>query len=272
MRLKNVQLNKYWDQFTMEWRPNSHSNDLLARHKRETHLRLVARWAEVTNNLKILKTDLFEEAFGSDQFLFDLAEVSNDSIGIDISWEISSRARKNAKHYGLDISNYICCDVRRLPLRNDSIDLIISNSTLDHFPDEADIIAALRELRRVLRIDGILIITMDNKSNITYPPYMFVRLWMLLGLASYFIGRTLSAKELRHALGELGFRVEESAAIIHYPYPLALVRGVERFLCWLGRGRFDSAVIKSLAFLDKLDGKRVQYLTGRYVTVKAVKV
>jgi hypothetical protein len=39
----------------------------------------------------------------------------------------------------------------------------------------------------------------------------------------------------------------------------------------LGRGRFDNVIRKGLEFLDKLEGKRTKYVTGRYVAVKAVK-
>ena len=39
----------------------------------------------------------------------------------------------------------------------------------------------------------------------------------------------------------------------------------------MGRGRFDNAIRKGLEFLDKLEGKRTKYLTGRYIAVKAVK-
>jgi len=266
-----VKYAKYWDEVATRWSMNSYSNELLAEHKRKTHLNLVARWAVVTNNQRILKTDLFEEAFGSDQFLFDLAEANSNIVGIDVSNEIVKRAKRNAKHYGV-AGEYICCSVRQLPLRSDSIDLIISDSTLDHFPDQSDIVAALQELRRVLCVGGTLILTIDNKANLTYPPYIFIRVWMLLGLAAYFIGKTLSPNELRHTLEESGFSVEESTAIFHYPHPDGLVRIVERFLRWLGKGKFNNAIRKSLTFLDKLEGKRTKYLTGRYIAVKAVKV
>jgi hypothetical protein len=39
----------------------------------------------------------------------------------------------------------------------------------------------------------------------------------------------------------------------------------------MGKGKFNSAIRKGLEFLDKLEGKRTKYLTGRYIAVKAVK-
>jgi len=262
---------EHWDQVARGWFLRPPPSELLAEHGRKTHLALLARWAVVTKGGRIIKTDLFEVAFGPDPFLFHLAQVNSNVIGIDISHEVVRQAKRQAEHRGVDASQYLCSDVRHLPLQENSIDLAISDSTLDHFPSETDIVAALKELRRVLRVGGTLILTMDNKSNLTYPPYIFIRLWMRLGLAPYFIGKTLSLTKLRRTLEEIGFAVEESTAIIHYPHPDALVRWLERSLRKMGRGRFDDAIRKGLAVLDKLEGKRSKYLTGRYVAVKAVK-
>ena len=262
---------KHWNQVARGRLRGGIPGDLLAEHMGRIYLGLVARWADVTNTGMILKTDLFQEAFGQAQFLFDIARVNSNVIGIDISSEVVQRAKRQARHIDVDASRYLCCDVRYLPLRENSIDLVISDSTLDHFPSEIDIANALKELGRVLRVGGTLILTIDNKSNLTYPPYTFIRLWMQLGLAPYFIGKTLSLTKLRRTLEEIGFAVEESTAIIHYPHPDALVRWLERSLRKMGRGKFDDAIRKGLAVLDKLEGKRSKYLTGRYVAVKAVK-
>lgn len=262
---------KHWNQVANGWFLRSYTNVLLAEHKRKTYLGLVARWADVTNSQRILKTDLFAEAFGPEQFLFDIAQANSNIVGIDISSEIVVRAKSQANQHGVDASRYVCGDVRHLPFRSNSIDLVISDSTLDHFPSETDIVTALKELRRVLKADGTLILTIDNKSNLTYPPYIIIRLWMKLGLAPYFIGKTLSPTKLRHTLEDIGLSVEESTAIFHYPHPDGLVRWLEYTLRKLGKGKFDNAVRKGLAYLDRLEGKRSQYLTGRYIAVKAVK-
>ena len=254
-----------------EWTLKGYSNELLAEHKKKTYLGLIERWADVANARNILKTDLFQEASGSDQFLFDLSQVNRNVIGIDVSHEIVGRAKSRANACGVDASKYLCCDVRNLPFRDNSISLIISDSTLDHFSGEADIVIALKELGRALQPGGAIILTLDNSSNLTYPPYIIFRLWMRLGLSPYFIGRTLSRKKLRRNLEEIGFEVAESTAIFHYPHPDGLVRGLERSLRKLSGGKLDNAIRKGLDLLDKLEGRRTRYLTGRYIAVKAVK-
>lgn len=262
---------EHWDRVARRWSLKHHSNELLGEHKRKTYLSLVARWADVTNGQRILKTDLFAEAFGEEQFLFDIAQSNSNIVAIDISNEIVDRARKQAKRYGLKENQFICGDVRQLPFPDNSFDLIISDSTLDHFPSETDIITALKELGRVLRVGGTLILSIDNKSNLTYPPYFLIRLWMRLGLAPYFIGKTFSPQELRRNLEAIGFDVAKSTAIFHYPHPDMLMRWLESTLRKLSRGKLDNAIRKFLALLDRLEEKKAKYLTGRYIAVKAIK-
>ena len=261
---------EHWDQVAKGWFQKSYANELLAEHKRNTCLRLISGWADVAHSQMILKTDLFAEAFGPEQFLFELT-TPNSIVAIDVSKEIVTQAKGQAQQYSVDSSKYLCCDVKHLPFRSNSFNLIISDSTLDHFPSETDIITALKELGRVLQAGGTLILTIDNKSNLTYPPFMFFRLWMKLKLAPYFIGRTLSRTKLQQALNESGLDVAECTAIFHYPHPDGLVRWLERSIRRLGRGRFDNAIRRGLTLLDKLETKRSKYLTGRYIALKAVK-
>ena len=270
MRIQGKEV-EHWEQVTRGWSAKGYSNELIAEHKKKIHLSLIARWAGATDKQRVLKTDLFEEAFGSDQFLFDLASANSNVIGMDISAGIAERAKRQARRQGINGGRYLCCDVKALPFQDNSIDLVISDSTLDHFPTEAEIVTALKELGRVLRVGGVLILTLDNQRNLTYPPYVFIRLWVKMGLSPYFIGRTLSLAKLRHALEEIGLSVEESTAIFHYPHPDRLVRWLERTLRKLSRGKLDNAIRKGLALLDRLEGKRTRYLTGRYIAVKAVK-
>jgi ubiquinone/menaquinone biosynthesis C-methylase UbiE len=225
----------------------------------------------VAQSQNILKTDLFAEASGDEEFLFEIAQANANIVGIDISRELVARAKTNAQRRGVDGSKYLCGDVKQLPLRDDSMGLVISDSTLDHFPSESDIVAALRELVRVVKVGGTLIVTLDNKSHLTYPPYFIVRLWMRLGLTPYFAGRTLSIKKLRQVLEEVGFDVADATAILHYPHPDKLVRWLESALRRLGRGRFDGMIRRVWARLEQLEKRRTRYLTGRYIAVKAVK-
>ena len=128
-----------WDRVAREWSQNSYSNKLLAEYGRKSHLALIARWVDVKSAGRILKTDLFDVAFGPSPFLFDLIRSNRNIIGIDISNEVVVKAKEQAGRRGIEAGTYICCDVRQIPLRDNSLDLVISDSTLDHFSSEKDI-------------------------------------------------------------------------------------------------------------------------------------
>ncbi|MCK4830594.1 class I SAM-dependent methyltransferase, partial [bacterium] len=119
---------EHWNEISSGWSLKGYSNELLAEHKRKTHLGLIARWADVTNSHRILKTDLFAEAFAQEQFLFDIAKTNSNVVAMDISREIVALAKRQARQHNVDASRYICCDVRHLPIQSNSIDLIISDS------------------------------------------------------------------------------------------------------------------------------------------------
>lgn len=260
----------HWENVARRWPTRGYTNERLAAHKRQVYLDLLKRWVEIDDSQRLLKTDLFAEAFGLEPYLFDIAPPGS-VIGVDISAEIVRRAKGQAAQHGIAADRFLCADVRRLPLCDNCIDLVISDSTLDHFPSEGDVVAALREICRVLRPGGTLVLTIDNKRNLTYPPYCLIRLWMRLGLTPYFIGKTLSLPKLRRTLEVGGLSVTETTTILHYPHPDWLVRWLEGFLHWLSRGRLDGFVSRSLAWLEGLERRRSRYLTGRYLALKAVK-
>jgi ubiquinone/menaquinone biosynthesis C-methylase UbiE len=70
----------------------------------EANFGLVARWADVANAWHILKTNLFQEAVGQVQFLFDAAQLNGNVIGIDISSEVVDQAKRRATDIGMDAS------------------------------------------------------------------------------------------------------------------------------------------------------------------------
>jgi len=53
-------------------------------------------------------------------------------------------------------------DVTRLPFRSDIFDVITSFGVVEHFRNESEVLAALSEARRALKVGGYLIITIPN--------------------------------------------------------------------------------------------------------------
>ena len=71
-------------------------------------------------------------------------------VGVDISGEQLRHARRLRDHYGVD-ARFVQADVTRVPLASDAFDLAFSEAA---FQLVADVDAAVREARRVLRPGG----------------------------------------------------------------------------------------------------------------------
>lgn len=254
----------YWDRVSDELTGRYYHDATIGRIKREAHLRLLARWCPDLANKRVLKTDLFEEAHGPDQFLFDLP-ASGLRAGIDISPLIVGRARARAPREGRPPA-LLAGDVLALPFRADSLDVIVSNSTLDHFPDAAGIPAALAECRRVLKPGGVLVITLDNPRSLSY---LVGRLKRRLRPDPFFLGHTLSQHALVAALTGLAFRVTDTTAILHglenhSSAAMALAARV-------GGARLPAAIGAVLRGLERLEAAPTRFLTGAFVAARAVK-
>jgi SAM-dependent methyltransferase len=259
---------EYWDQVAQKRGDRQDFDELLAEQYRRVHLNLLDRWANINSSQVVLKTDLFAEAMHPHRaFLWDVLPRARHVVGIDISGAIARRAKARAgEHAPNTRAEFVHCDVRRLPFASNSFHLIISDSTLDHFRRRSDIAAGLTELSRVLKPGGTLVITLDNRGNLTEPLF---RLWISLRLYRVFIGHTYTIGELKRALVGVNLEVVDSTAIIHNPRFFA--RGTITLLRRLAPGRFDRWLRKFLIFLDNLERKRTKYLTGLFIAAKAIK-
>jgi len=238
-------LSQFEDQASRSW----YLDPLVARQKREAHLELVTKWATKPAG-RLVKTDLFEEANGADQLLFDLRHGCDLAIGFDSDLKIVERASLRSPD-GQGIC-FLGGDARALPLQTGCIDLVMSSSTLDHFQEKRDFAVALRELARVLRPGGVLILTLDNPLNPLYWPLRW------LSFAGPFrLGYTPFPGALRKQLDLAGLEVIGSASLIHNPRVVStlLFLAIRRIL-----GTRGDTVIRGLlrcfALLDALPTRR----------------
>jgi SAM-dependent methyltransferase len=179
---------------------------LVAKQKRDEHLALLHAWSD-GHSARVLKTDLFEEANGADELLSAFPGRAT-VVGMDVVPATVARARKVRS--GL----FLATDVRRLALAGDSVDLVFSNSTLDHFDQASDLDEALRELVRVVRPGGRLIVTLDNPRN---PLYRLLRWVTRRGWAPITLGHTVPRSALADAMRRAGVEIVGSGVLIHNP-------------------------------------------------------
>jgi GT2 family glycosyltransferase/protein-L-isoaspartate O-methyltransferase len=97
-----------------------------------------------------------------------LAQVAARVVGIDIDRATVAAARQK---YGAAVT-FVCADGASIPLADASVDVVVSFETIEHVPDPERL---LHELRRVLRQDGVLVISSPNKSvyGALHPPNQF---------------------------------------------------------------------------------------------------
>ena len=260
---------EYWDRVAGTTPVNNNFDEDSAEHYRRAHSDLINRWVSIGDMRSILKTDLFAEAVcPSRSFLWSILKANSYVTGIDVSEDICMKAKQGAARFAPERQcTFIACDVRKLCFDDNSFDLIISDSTLDHFKQKNDIKLALAELIRVLKPGGTLIITMDNKTNISEPLF---RLWILLRLSPFYIGRTYSIKELVSVLSTSGMRVEESRAFIHNPrfFAKLAVNIIRR----INPSKATNRARRLFDYFDGLENKPTRYLTAQFIAVKAIKL
>jgi SAM-dependent methyltransferase len=231
-------------------------------HSDAVNLRLCDRWLGEGAGERALKTDLFDEAVGRGLFA-DLRGRFPGMIGIDVSAAVARSARR-----GESAPIAAAADVRRLPFADASFDAVLSISTLDHFRRTADITASLRELHRVLRPEGRLVLTLDNPAN----PKILLRgalPWTLLrrtGAVPYFVGKSLRPRRLERELARAGFVVLELDAIVHCPRVLAVAMSK---LPLFVRPRARAALMAALDRCERLSSWPTRFLTGHFTAVLA---
>lgn len=72
-------------------------------------------------------------------------------IGVDMTEEMVERARENVKKQGIKNIEFVLGDIENLPLKDNSIDVIISNCVINLAPDK---VKTFKEAHRVLKEGG----------------------------------------------------------------------------------------------------------------------
>ena len=89
-----------------------------------------------------------------------LSQVGYSIIGLDLSFKAASVMKNN--FFEESLKGYILTgDARQLPFQNDSVDGILAHHLFDHL-DQEGFQTAIRESLRVLKPEGVLLLTMDS--------------------------------------------------------------------------------------------------------------
>jgi SAM-dependent methyltransferase len=238
----------YWEGLAASWSPTRRSAALRA-YSDQVNRALLDRWLPSSAGV-VLKTDLFDEAVG-EGLVSVLAARADRVVGIDVSPSFVAEARRRNPTLDGQVA-----DVRELPFETATFDVVVSNSTLDHFETLADLDMSLRELARVLRPEGTLLLTLDNAANpsVWLRNHLPRRLLERLRLVPYPVGVTVGPRGIRKALARAGLLVEETTTVMHVPRVLVRAAG------WRSP--------RLLAF-ERAGAAPTRALTGQFVAARA---
>lgn len=89
-----------------------------------------------------------------------LARTARSVIGVDVSADAVTHARATYAHHNL---SFLEGSAAALPLPDASVDLVVSFETIEHHTQQAEMLA---EFRRVLRPDGLLLLSSPDKAYV----------------------------------------------------------------------------------------------------------
>ena len=97
------------------------------------------------------------EGYGS----YMIAQTAKKVVGLDISSESIALA---SEKYNLDNLSFIEGDIAQLPYSDGCFDIVVSFETIEHVAEGIQT-AFLKEIRRVLKSNGVLVISTPNKKS-----------------------------------------------------------------------------------------------------------
>lgn len=143
--------------------------------------------------------------------------------GVDINPKALESAKKNLKGRNIRLSQANL--MKRLPFESRSFNKVIMSEVAEHLPDD---VKGLREIRRVLRKDGILVVTVPNHN---YPFFWDPVNWVLehffrthiksgfwSGLWNQHL-RLYKPKEIKESVRKAGFKIEKIESMTWWCLP-----------------------------------------------------
>lgn len=237
----------------------------IAVYYKSEHVKLIKKWAGELKGKKILKTDLYEEAFKEGDFLFWIFRQNAKMFGMDISYKIARRATVHAEGLNIVFKNCITSDIRSCAFKDESFDLIISNSTIDNLITE-EASPAIIELRRILKPDGIIILTLDNANNPLYSLGYLIEKYLKTN--KYYQAQCYSVKKAKQLVEQNNFTIQDITAIVHIPTPF---NKIALLLSRIFGKNADKLIRNFVTVFSKMGNKRTKFFTGWFIALKLKK-
>jgi len=184
---------------------------------REREIELLGRTVEPLNGKRVLKLDLWNEAVNT-RILHWMSAAGATCHGLDVSHVTASRAKAGTNGFTV-----IQADMRHVPFRDRSFDLVYTIGTLEHIEEYRE---ALREIFRVLKPGGLIIAGVPYKWDPFLRPVL-VSLLDAVGKYPYSPEKSFGQREFAQIVKSVGYRVKEQTGLLAFP---GLIRLMELFL------------------------------------------
>jgi SAM-dependent methyltransferase len=217
------------------------------RYYADNEQRLFTEHFPPLNGLKVLKTDLWDEAKNT-RILAWASRQGAHAYGVDISEPIVTQARRafaGARDGPRPLRSALG-DVRDLPFRDGSFDAVYSMGTIEHF-DETE--RAVREMARVLKPGGRAIVGVPNRHDPFLRPLLATAL-QAIGLYGYGYEKSYSRRTLRRMLERAGLDVVAETAILFIPGWLRMLDLACHSWC-RPLAAVTGALVRPFVFLDR---------------------
>ncbi len=252
---------RQWNEVARYWR-DARPQRLWRAYSDLVHTRLLERWLPAQPASRVLKTDVFDE-FAATGLAPFLASRARTVVGLDVSEEMLRGVT------GTSSLRRVAADARGLPFRDASFDLVVSNSTLDHFDSLAGLEQALTEIARVLRPGGELLLTLDNLANpvVALRNVLPARPLLATGVIPYRMGASCGPGRLRRLVDAAGLTTVELGTLLHCPRLPAVAAA--RLLAPHDGPRLRRWFFRGLEAWEALGHWPTRFLTGYFLALRA---
>ena len=155
---------------------------------------------------------------GDGIFSIEPAKIGYSVVGVDLNVKSVNYAKYFSKRSEVKI-DFLVDDASHLPFANESFDIILCSEVLEHIKDDE---GAIREIERVLKQNGLLILTVPSDKASPYPGHV------RCGYSLYEISSKLTKSGINiinKKIVSYPFRLGYKLSFLLFPfvYPFALI-------------------------------------------------
>jgi ubiquinone/menaquinone biosynthesis C-methylase UbiE len=230
--------------------PASYPKLSLAKVRRLRHQDFFTR---LSRHIELNGSLILESGCGSGIYGFYLATIGNRVVAVDYQLQPLSNLTESKRQYeqkaGSPLAfSAVCADFKSLCFPDGTFSLVFNSGVIEHYSSSSDRQSILREMSRVTRIGGHVVVALPNKFH----PMNAWWDWLVgkfSDFRSYEIPEhTISAEMIRNEMEAIGFEVvwvggiDAYNSLSKYPQwlPLRVVSYLLRVLLPLPSGRLGN--------------------------------